>query len=252
MSTIKIHQVVFYLFVFVKRGQRNVEMLLNFKQEIDGRRLSSFQDIVQMLLRNPQIAGRRRHGSLYPLGDNISLNFSLRRFHNVNTMCPLIEYHKTPNKIQEKSILVVDMRETLSQLLTRKAHELGISKSEVARRTGLSRQYIGNIFNRTAPTKSGQYILSPETVGKLAKALALSENEILSSMDYLTSDGSPKPKNIGEFLQILESWGLQFGPTMADMDALENYTADDFEELLERIRRDVISDIEITKRRRRR
>lgn len=100
----------------------------------------------------------------------------------------LIEYNKNTTEIQEESILVVDVKETLSQLVRRRARELDLTNAELARRAGLSRSYIGNIMNETAPTKSGQYNLSPESVERLAKALDISQTEILSSLDYLSNE----------------------------------------------------------------
>jgi transcriptional regulator with XRE-family HTH domain len=99
----------------------------------------------------------------------------------------LIEYNKTTDEIQEESILVVDVKETLSQLVRRRSAELNLTKAEIARRTGLSRSYIGNIMNETAPTKSGQYNLSPNAVDKLAKVLEIQQTEILESLDYLSN-----------------------------------------------------------------
>jgi transcriptional regulator with XRE-family HTH domain len=98
----------------------------------------------------------------------------------------LLEYNKSTDEIQEESILVVDVKETLSQLMRRRAAELGLSNAEIARRAGLSRSYIGNIINETAPTKSGQYNLSPEVVDKLSKVLEVPQTDILESIDYLS------------------------------------------------------------------
>lgn len=82
----------------------------------------------------------------------------------------------------------MDVKETLSQLVRRRVKELGITNAELARRAGLSRSYIGNIVNETAPTKSGQYHLSPESLSKVAKALDVTQTEILASLDYLSNE----------------------------------------------------------------
>lgn len=100
----------------------------------------------------------------------------------------LKEYNKTSHRIQASRILIVNVKEKLSELVGRRIRELSTTNAEVARQTGLSRGYIGNIVNETAPTQSGQYNLSPETVGKLAKVLQISESEILQAMDYLSSE----------------------------------------------------------------
>jgi transcriptional regulator with XRE-family HTH domain len=98
----------------------------------------------------------------------------------------LTEYNESTNEIQNESILLVDVKETLSQLIRRRAKELKLTNAELARRAGLSRSYIGNIINQTAPTKSGQYVLSPDAVDRLAKALEINQTDILETMDYLS------------------------------------------------------------------
>lgn len=98
----------------------------------------------------------------------------------------LEEYNKTTSEIHDECILVVDVKETLSQLVRRRARELNLRNAELARRAGLSRGYIGNIINETAPTRSGKYRISPEVVERLAKAIEVSQTEILEVMDYLS------------------------------------------------------------------
>lgn len=92
--------------------------------------------------------------------------------------CTLTEYNKESLRIPPNRILVVNMqeREDLSALVQRRIRELNLSNSEVARRAKLSRSYIGNIVNRTAPTQSGQYNLSPEAARNLALAIEVSDN----------------------------------------------------------------------------
>lgn len=104
--------------------------------------------------------------------------------------CPPIEYNKESNRILPVRILLVNMqeREDLSALVQRRIRELGLSNSEVARRAKLSRSYIGNIVNRTAPTQSGQYNLSPEAAHNLAAAIEVSDIEFLSAMKYLAGE----------------------------------------------------------------
>ena len=104
-----------------------------------------------------------------------------------NIASNLSEYNKFPYEIQNLCILVEDMPEKLSELITRRIGELNISNAELARRTGLSRGYIGNIVNETAPTQTGQYDLSKGTIRVLARELKITEAEILSAMGYMTS-----------------------------------------------------------------
>lgn len=94
----------------------------------------------------------------------------------------------------------MNVREKLSELVGRRIRELGINNAELARRSGLTRGYIGNIVNDTAPTQSGNYNLSPDSVGKLAKALEISEAEILAAMKYLSDPTADVPKPILEAL----------------------------------------------------
>jgi transcriptional regulator with XRE-family HTH domain len=82
------------------------------------------------------------------------------------------------------------MRETLGELITRRMRDLGIaSKSELARLTGYSNAYIGDLINNTGKTKSGTYQPSPELVSKLAGVLKITEIEILATIGY-SSDGA--------------------------------------------------------------
>jgi transcriptional regulator with XRE-family HTH domain len=98
----------------------------------------------------------------------------------------LVEYNNSTNEIQDDCILVVDVKESLSQLVRRRAKELNLRNADIARRAGLSRGCIGNIVNETAPTRTGKYRISPEAVEKLAKALEISQTAILEAMDYLS------------------------------------------------------------------
>lgn len=91
--------------------------------------------------------------------------------------------------IQTSRILKVNnMAERLSELIARRIRELDLSNAELARRTGLTRGYIGNIVNETAPTRSGQYNLSQSTIAALARELKITETEILTSMGYLKNE----------------------------------------------------------------
>lgn len=111
----------------------------------------------------------------------------------------LQEYKKETHRIHNKSILIVNVKEKLSELVSRRIRELGLKNAEVARRTGLSRSYIGNMANGTAPTQSGEYEPSPEVIEKLSTALEISQNEILEAMNYLTNEATDKiPKTVIE------------------------------------------------------
>lgn len=114
----------------------------------------------------------------------------------MNNTCQVVADNKISNSGHNFCKLLATVKENLSSLIQRRIKELNTSKAEVARKTGLSRTYITDLANGTGNTQSGQYNLSPETVGKLSKALEISEAEILSAMNYLTSKETvdiPKP-----------------------------------------------------------
>lgn len=102
----------------------------------------------------------------------------------------LQEYKKETTKIQKKCILIVNVKEKLSDLVSRRLRELDLKKADLAKLTGLSRSYIGNMANGTAPTESGQYEPSPDAVEALAKYLQISEDEILNAIGY--ANNTPK------------------------------------------------------------
>lgn len=149
----------------------------------------------------------------------------------------LTEYNNSTARIQNKCILVKHVKEKLSDLFSRRIRELGIKNVDVANRSGLSRGYIGNIVNETAPTQSGQYNLSPESVNVLAKALEISESAILEAMNYLPENqntGIKKPSNPAEFFDALDRLGLdiQFA---GGRKVLEGLDEDDLQELLDTV-----------------
>ena len=113
-------------------------------------------------------------------------------------------------------------------------------------RGGVSRQYISNLETGHVERPSREYAI------KIAQVLRISPDEALLAAGY-APDGPirQRPKNLEEFIEILESWGYVFGPGLFDKEDLQRFTADDFEDLLERVRRDVINEIEIKKRRNR-
>lgn len=110
--------------------------------------------------------------------------------------CQVIAYNKISYSGHDFCKLLANVKENLSQLVQRRLKELGASKAEIARQTGLSRTYITDIANNTGNTQSGQYNLTPGTVGKLSKALVVSESEILEAMSYLTIPKNDIPKPI--------------------------------------------------------
>lgn len=109
--------------------------------------------------------------------------------------CQVIAYNKISTSELNICKLLATVKENLSTLIQRRIRELGTTKAEVARQSGLSRTYITDLANGTGNTQSGQYNLSPESVSALAKALEITEAEILEVMNYLPKNGKqPKTK----------------------------------------------------------
>ena len=129
----------------------------------------------------------------------------------------LTEYNKETNRIQKNRILLVNVKENLSQLVGRRIKELGITKSELARRTGLSRAYIGNIVNQSAPTQSGQYDPSPEVIAKFVIHLQVSEDEMLTALGYKTSTALPPEQ--AQVIEVLTHSNL----TDADYEKIRDF-----------------------------
>lgn len=119
----------------------------------------------------------------------------------MNKTCQQVEYNKFTTRILSPCYQLEDM-ESLSELFRRRINELGISNSELARRAKKSRSYVGNIINETAPTKSGKYELSPESVKGFAKALEVDEVEILTAIGYATESATEDSHEILDIANI--------------------------------------------------
>lgn len=81
--------------------------------------------------------------------------------------------------------------ETPSELITRRLSELGMSKADLAKAVGVSRTYIGMLANATAKSRAGYHRPKPEIMSRIAKALQVSEGELLASMGYDVEGGPP-------------------------------------------------------------
>lgn len=92
--------------------------------------------------------------------------------------------------------------ELLSELVSRRLSELRMSKSELARRLGLSRAYITDLANGTANTQSGQYSPSPEVIEGLAKHLQIDQSEILKAMGYTPTELDSEAYDILDLVRI--------------------------------------------------
>jgi hypothetical protein len=88
----------------------------------------------------------------------------------------------------------------------------------------------------------------PALVMRLAEVLGADEIDGLAFAGHASySRPNRQPKNLAEFLASLEALGLEQFAFSADKAALENYSPEEYEELLERIK----ADVEITIRRKR-
>lgn len=132
-----------------------------------------------------------------------------------------------------------------------------LTQEQVAKRAGIHALQVGRIEKGESGTKR-------DTVMNLAHAIGADpidalqnagfailppylEKRVGEMVELARETFTPKPKNLAEFLEALENMGLEQFAFSADKAALENYTPEDFEELLERIK----ADVEITIRRKR-
>lgn len=152
----------------------------------------------------------------------------------IKNQCQQVEYRKFTARRQNKCYQYEYM-ESLSELVRRRINELGINNAELARRAKKSRGYIGNIINQTAPTKTGQYRLMPDTVEDLAKALEVPEADIVNAIGYETEEVVvTKPKNVAEFYERLNEMG--FGMKLeGGKQSLEGLGEDDLQDLLDSV-----------------
>lgn len=123
---------------------------------------------------------------------------------NINN-CQVLAYKKISHSGLDFCKLLANVKqENLTELVQRRLKELGLKKSHLAEKTGLSRTYITDIANGTGNTQSGQYRPSPEVISSLSKHLQVSEIEILNAIGYSSESKQqsiPKP--------ILEAIGKQ-------------------------------------------
>jgi Helix-turn-helix. len=117
--------------------------------------------------------------------------------------CQDILYNKTSYALQAFCKVSLNV-ETISELLQRRLKDLKMSKAALAQKVGVSRTYIGDLTNRTAKTKSGFYRPNPEIVTKLAKALQVTEIEILNAIGY-----SQPSETESESIEVLDGVTVQ-------------------------------------------
>ncbi len=149
--------------------------------------------------------------------------------------CQDIPYTNTSQTLQINCKVGLYM-ESLSELLQRRMTELDLNKSKLAEMVGVSRAYIGDLANGTAKTKSGIYRPKPEIIAGLAKALKVSESEILNSLGHniKNTSESRKPRTPAELFEILDDLGLdiQLDGGIKTLEALDE---DDLQELLDSV-----------------
>jgi transcriptional regulator with XRE-family HTH domain len=122
--------------------------------------------------------------------------------------------------------------------------ELKISKAELARMVGVSRSYITNMANESAPTRTGQYEPGPDVVAALARSLQIEESEILRSMDYIQNGHRPKPQNAAEFAERLADIGFEI---QTDFD-FERLGPDDLQDVIDMIEANLLGKAKRLKR----
>lgn len=107
----------------------------------------------------------------------------------------VIDNKKITNS-QHKNCSLIDNVNKLAKLITHRLKDLNLSKAELSRRVGVSRSYIVNMANGTAPTVSGQYEPSPEVTEKLAIHLQVEPSEILDAMGYTPTSITTLPAEL--------------------------------------------------------
>lgn len=139
---------------------------------------------------------------------------------------------------------------SFGQWFRRIIEQTGLKQKAIAAEADIDPVSLSRILN-------GEHGAARETARALVRAInkmtgrtVADEATALSLVAGISQRG--RPQNIAEFLAALESLGLEFGDMLADRKKLEDYTEDDFEELLERIQADIRSDIDIKVRRRQR
>lgn len=153
---------------------------------------------------------------------------------NIQNRCQVSAYNNFSHSLLFSCKVIANL-ENLSQLISRRLNETGLSKSDLAKLIGKSRAYVTDLANGTAATQSGQYRPSPEVMASLAKHLEISENEILNAAGYNTGARSNrKPQTLPELLEALDDLGIAID-WATFKNGFENYTPDDFEELKEQI-----------------
>lgn len=115
----------------------------------------------------------------------------------MNNYCQDIPYKKTSLPLQSFGKVISGMEST-SDLIQRRLSELGIKKSDLAKKAKVSRAYIGDLANGTAKTQSGSYRPSPEIVARLVKALEITESEFLRTLGYAPENGKTAKTKIEE------------------------------------------------------
>lgn len=130
----------------------------------------------------------------------------------------------------------------------------GLTQGELGKRAKISTSYVSTLERgerhhlTNAPPQP-----APDVVEAIGEALGVPIDEARLAAGYAPKNPTrKKPENVIEFLEVLESWGLEFGPGLLGDKRLHEFTPEEFEDLLYRINRDVASDIEITLRRKER
>lgn len=96
------------------------------------------------------------------------------------------------------------------------------TKAEAARRIGISRSYLGNIINHTAPTQSGDYDILPDTAQSIVRGLEVSPEEVAAAIGYLPD--SDEDKLLKELIRRVKGKGLD-GKDLSP-DEQEEYLTD--------------------------
>jgi transcriptional regulator with XRE-family HTH domain len=99
-------------------------------------------------------------------------------------MLYLLDNIKNMHKSTGFCYLLNNKMNSLAEIIQKRLTDLDISKSDLARKMGVSRSYVVNMANETGNTRSGQYRPLPEVTAQMAKHLQISQDEILQAVGY--------------------------------------------------------------------
>lgn len=120
--------------------------------------------------------------------------------------------------------------------LQERRKDAGMRQSDVAKRAGVSTSYISTLERGQKHSVTGAQLRpEPDKVEAIAKAVGGDVNEALALCGYASGKTVSRPHTAAEFIEALQSLGVD-GIQFFDKPNLEELTAADFEEILNAVR----------------